>query len=151
MGLVKTLPFTLGKIGSHRRKAEESSDLNFKMATLDITRNHLTLSQAFLPSSGMKTASISRLSPSHSATSEGGKKVVSNIAMASPEVGAHWMELSHVPIHEPITVDVGVQTVMIHQAWTMCPALEPEWSQASGSRKTHYRGGVLPRRTRAHF
>lgn len=48
----------------------------------------------------------SRFAPVHCRTPERGKEVVPDSLMGSPEVKAHWMDLGHVLILEPITMCV---------------------------------------------
>lgn len=84
----KDLPFTLGKMASHWKKAEEST------------------AWSLLPSSGMKATSISRLALAQRSFG-GAKEIVLDSPTRSPEVEAHWMVLGHVPVPESITMCVG--------------------------------------------
>lgn len=68
---------------------------------------------------------ISRLAPAPCTTSEGAKEAVPDSLMSTSEVKAHWMDLGHVLILEPITMCVGMWSVLIGQAWACaCPRCE---------------------------
>ena len=49
------------------------------------------------------------------------KMFVVDTSKGNPEVEAHWMDLSHVLLPEPITVGVGGWNIVIGQDWALCP------------------------------